>query len=69
MKFKFVKNVEGKVPAYGGHTVATGDVIELTGSFAAKAEKGTDFEAVESKTKVTVEPVAPTKYEESEAEG
>lgn len=49
MKFKFIKEVEGKVNAYGGNQVSTGDVIELEGFLAEKAMCNPDFEEVKAR--------------------
>lgn len=43
MKFKFVKEVSEPVNGYNGAMVKTGDVIELSGELAAKAEKNPDW--------------------------
>lgn len=47
MKFKFVRAVAGKVPGYQGRKVATGDVVDLSAHFAAKAEQNPDYERVD----------------------
>ncbi len=48
MKFRFVKEVEGKVRTYSGLSVRTGDVVELDEVFSEKAVKNPDFETVNS---------------------
>ena len=47
MKFKFVKQVAGEVPSYGGNVVKTGDVIDLDGPLAKKAAENPDYVIVE----------------------
>jgi len=56
MNFKFTKKVDGKVPAYGGHMVKTGDIISLDGHLAEKAANNPLFEMTDAKA--TVKPKA-----------
>lgn len=59
-KFTFVANVEGTVNGYDGYKVKTGDVVELGGSFAAKAEANPDYETCQDQSaKVTAKRSAP----------
>lgn len=48
MKFEFVKDVEDPVMSYGGVMVWTGDVVELEGWFAEKAQKNPNFRLLEA---------------------
>lgn len=49
MKFRFIRQVDGEAPVYGGQTAKTGDIIELEGHLADKASRNPHFEAVEGK--------------------
>jgi len=50
MKYRYLKEVPEPVPAYGGNHVMKGDVIELDGWLAQKAERNPDYERVSDMT-------------------
>lgn len=45
MKFLFVRKGMTDTPVYQGQTASTGDVVEFTGPFVAKAIRNPDFVA------------------------
>lgn len=53
MKFEFVKIVDGEVMAYEGKMVRTGEIVEFSDQFAAKAIKNPDYKLVGDKRKYT----------------
>lgn len=46
MRFELVKVVEGEVTTYEGKTAKTGDIVEFSGQYAAKALKNPDYKLV-----------------------
>lgn len=56
MKFKFIKDIEGKAPSYAGYVVKTGDVIDLDGTFAKKASTNPNYEQVGDDEKALPKP-------------
>lgn len=50
-KFKFIKEVECSVNAYGHEGVNTNDTIEIDGHLAQKAANNPDFKEVKSRAK------------------
>lgn len=51
MKFRFVRKGKTNAPVYQGQKASTGDVVEFTGTFVAKAIRNPDFEALQSPEK------------------
>ena len=46
MQFRFIRQIDGEAPVYGGQFAKTGDIIELEGHLADKASRNPHFEAV-----------------------
>lgn len=46
MNFRYVAQGKKNAPVYQGQTASTGEVLEFTGPFVAKAIRNPDFEAL-----------------------
>ena len=51
MKFKLVKEVDGKVRTYDGSEIETGETVELNDHFSAKALNNPDYKQVKPRGK------------------
>jgi hypothetical protein len=67
-QYRFIKQVESKVNGYHGTQVSTGNIVELEGAFAAKADNNPDYERFYPGETEVVENSEGTFAEMSEAE-